>query len=114
MRIGAVTVKTPQACEFELEGHRFLLQNFYVKDHAGNFMMSLMVEDADKWWDYIQSAGLAEKYNLHMATPPALAGGPPFEPPRLSFPTLFAVFEGWEPRTSTIQAATFSFPPPSR
>jgi hypothetical protein len=33
-----------QACEFELEGFRFLLQNFYVKDHAGNFMMSLMVE----------------------------------------------------------------------
>jgi hypothetical protein len=55
-----------------LEGYRFLLQNFYVKDHAGNFMMSLMVEDADKGWEHIQSAGLSEKYKLYMAKPPEL------------------------------------------
>ena len=61
-----------QACEFELEGFKFLLQNFYVKDHAGNFMMSLMVEDADKWWEYIQSIDLAKKYDLYMAKPPTL------------------------------------------
>ena len=61
-----------QACQFEIEGYRFILQNFYVKDHAGNFMMSLMVEDADKWWEYIQNADLAKKYDLYMAKPPAL------------------------------------------
>jgi uncharacterized glyoxalase superfamily protein PhnB len=61
-----------QACELEWEGFRFLLQNFYVKDHAGNFMMSLMVEDADRWWEHIQRLGLAEKYSLAMAKPPAL------------------------------------------
>ena len=52
--------------------YRFLLQNFYVKAHAENFMMSLMVEDADKWWEHIQATGLVEKYDLHMAKPPAL------------------------------------------
>jgi uncharacterized glyoxalase superfamily protein PhnB len=61
-----------QAGEFELDGYRFILQNFYVKDHAGNFMMSLMVEDADKWWEYIQSTSLVKKYDLRMAKPPAL------------------------------------------
>jgi catechol 2,3-dioxygenase-like lactoylglutathione lyase family enzyme len=61
-----------QACEFELEGYRFLLQNFYVKEHAGNFMMSLLVEDADKWWEYIQSIDLAKKYDLYMTKPPTL------------------------------------------
>jgi uncharacterized glyoxalase superfamily protein PhnB len=61
-----------QACELELEGYRFILQDFYVKDHAGNFMMHLMVEDADKWWQYIQSTGLVEKYDLCMAKPPEL------------------------------------------
>ena len=61
-----------QACEFELEGYRFILQNFYVKEHASNFMMSLMVEDADKWWESIESAGLARKYSLSLAKPPAL------------------------------------------
>ena len=61
-----------QACELELEGYSFILQNFYVKDHAGNFMMSLMVEDADKWWEHIQGMGFAEKYGLSMAKPPKL------------------------------------------
>lgn len=61
-----------QVCEFEIEGHRFLLQAFYVKEHAGNFMMSLMVENADDWWDHIQNLGLTEKYNLSMAKPPEL------------------------------------------
>ena len=56
----------------ELEGYRFILQKFYVKDHAGNFMMSLMVEDADKWWEYIQANDLVKKYELSMARPPAL------------------------------------------
>lgn len=61
-----------QAAELELGGFRFLLQNFYVKEHAANFMMQLMVEDADTWWEHISSSGLAEKYQLYMAKPPAL------------------------------------------
>jgi uncharacterized glyoxalase superfamily protein PhnB len=61
-----------EACEFEIDGHRFLLQAFYVKEHAGNFMMSLMVENSDEWWDHIQKLRLKEKYDLHMAEPPEL------------------------------------------
>jgi uncharacterized glyoxalase superfamily protein PhnB len=61
-----------QACELELGGFRFILQNFYVKDHAGNFMMSLLVEDADPWWEYIQGADIPKKYDLYMAEPPKL------------------------------------------
>jgi len=38
-----------------------------------NKRASLMVEDADKWWEHIQSTGLLKKYKLYMATkPPAL------------------------------------------
>lgn len=61
-----------EICEFEIDGFRFLLQAFYVKEHAGNFMMSLMVEDADEWWERIKSLGLREKYNLYIAKPPEL------------------------------------------
>ena len=64
-----------QACELQLDGFRFLLQNFYVKEHAENFMMHLMVENADEWWGHIQSLGLAEKYSLSMAKPPTLQPG---------------------------------------
>jgi len=60
------------ACELELDGFRFILQKFYVKEHAGNFMMSLMVEDADAWWQEVERLGLKEKYGLHMAAAPAL------------------------------------------
>ena len=62
-----------EIAQFEIGSFRFLLQaNFYVKEHAENFMMSLTVEDADEWWRHIESIGLKQKYNLHMATPPAM------------------------------------------
>lgn len=31
-----------------------------------------MVEDADAWWEHVQKIGLAKKYELYMAKPPAL------------------------------------------
>jgi uncharacterized glyoxalase superfamily protein PhnB len=58
--------------ELQIGAYRFLLQKFYVKAHAENFMMHLMVEDADAWWAHIQAVGLAEKYDLYMAKPPEL------------------------------------------
>lgn len=61
-----------QVSELQLGGHRILLQNFYVKAHAENSMMQLMVEDADAWWAHIKAAGLIEKYALHIAKPPML------------------------------------------
>jgi catechol 2,3-dioxygenase-like lactoylglutathione lyase family enzyme len=48
----------------------FLLQNFYNKDHAGNFMMHLLVEDVDAWWRHVQTQGMAVKYAVK-AEPPA-------------------------------------------
>ena len=61
-----------QIAEFEIGGFRFLLQNFYDKKLAENFMMQLLVEDGDAWWRRISAAGLKEKYQLHMAKPPEL------------------------------------------
>ena len=40
----------------------FLLQNFYVQAHAGNFMMSMLVEDVDGWWDRLQGLDLPVRY----------------------------------------------------
>jgi catechol 2,3-dioxygenase-like lactoylglutathione lyase family enzyme len=48
----------------------FLLQNFYVKEHAGNFMMHLLVEDVEAWWSHVQTQGLAAKYDV-TTEPPA-------------------------------------------
>ncbi len=60
------------AAEMQIGSFRFLLQRFYVKEHAENFMMSLGVEDADAWWRHIQSIGLREKYPDIMLRAPAM------------------------------------------
>ena len=51
-----------EIAEVQVGSSRFLLQRFYVAQHAGNFMMSLSVEDADSWWGHIQRRELARKY----------------------------------------------------
>jgi catechol 2,3-dioxygenase-like lactoylglutathione lyase family enzyme len=48
----------------------FLLQNFYNKDHANNFMMHLLVKNVEAWWRHVQSQDLAAKYGV-MTEPPA-------------------------------------------
>ena len=47
----------------------FLLQNFYNKSHADNFMMHLLVNDVDAWWHYVQTQGIAAKYNMKIEPP---------------------------------------------
>lgn len=48
----------------------FLLQNFYVKEQADNFMMHLLVEDADAWYDSILAADLAGRFPGTRIAPP--------------------------------------------
>lgn len=51
-------------------GHcSFLLQKFYVKEHAGNFMMHLLVPDVAPWWQRVQEQKLVERYAVR-ALPP--------------------------------------------
>jgi catechol 2,3-dioxygenase-like lactoylglutathione lyase family enzyme len=47
----------------------FLLQNFYVKEHADNFMMHLLVENVEAWWGHVQDNGLAAKYGVRVDPP---------------------------------------------
>ena len=47
----------------------FLLQNFYKKEHADNFMMHLLVEDVEAWWSHVQAMDLAAKYRVNVEPP---------------------------------------------
>ena len=47
----------------------FLLQKFYVKEHADNFMMHLLVEDVDAWWRYVEAQGLTGRYGVMAEAP---------------------------------------------
>jgi catechol 2,3-dioxygenase-like lactoylglutathione lyase family enzyme len=61
-----------QIAELQIGSFRFLLQKFYVAEHAGNFMMTLLVEDADAWWEHIQKMECAEKYPGILCKPPQM------------------------------------------
>jgi catechol 2,3-dioxygenase-like lactoylglutathione lyase family enzyme len=47
----------------------FLLQNFYVKEHADNFMMHLLVENVEAWWRHVQGKELVTKYGVTVHPP---------------------------------------------
>lgn len=43
-----------------------------MQQFAENFMMHLMVDDADAWWKHVEGAKLAAKYPGIMAKAPAV------------------------------------------
>jgi len=42
----------------------FILQRYYQRDWAENFMMQLMVDDLDAWWEYIDSLDLPGRFGV--------------------------------------------------
>jgi uncharacterized glyoxalase superfamily protein PhnB len=61
-----------EIARFKISSFSFLLQNFHVQQHSENFMMSLMVEDADRWWEHFERIELREKYPRIILKPPAM------------------------------------------
>ncbi len=47
----------------------FLLQKFYVAEHAGNFMMHLLVHNADDWHRHLESLGIAREFGVGLGGP---------------------------------------------
>lgn len=41
--------------DFELNGNKFRLQNYYVKDWAENFMFVMGVDDVAAWHEHVKS-----------------------------------------------------------
>jgi hypothetical protein len=52
--------------------HSFLLQNYFVEQWAGNFMMHLMVTNLDAWWKHIAGLDLEKKYGVQSPRAPKL------------------------------------------
>ncbi len=42
----------------------FLLQDFCADGFAENFMMHILVEDVDAWWQHVAASGVASKYGV--------------------------------------------------
>jgi hypothetical protein len=50
----------------------FILQRYFHKAWAENFMMQLMVDDLDAWWAHIESLELASKFGVPAPREPAM------------------------------------------
>ena len=44
----------------------FLLQDYCVESLAENFMMHILVEDVDAWWEHVNASGVAERYGVRL------------------------------------------------
>jgi len=47
----------------------FLLQKFFVPEHAGNFMMHLLVENVDDWHRHVLASGVIETFGVRVEAP---------------------------------------------
>ena len=54
---------------FTMGGSAFFLQNFFVAEHAANFMMYLDLDDLDAFWRRIDGDGLAARYGVRCEPP---------------------------------------------
>ncbi len=56
--------------DFELNGHRFRLQDFYVKDWAENFMVVIGVDDIEAWHRHVRRIADSGQFPAARVKPP--------------------------------------------
>jgi catechol 2,3-dioxygenase-like lactoylglutathione lyase family enzyme len=57
---------------FRMGASSFVLQNYFQKDWAENFMMQLLVDDLDFWWTHLTALDLPGKFGVQAPKPPAM------------------------------------------
>lgn len=57
---------------FSIGSTSFILQQYFQKEWAENFMMQLMVDDLDSWWNHISALGLATQFGVSPPKAPAM------------------------------------------
>ncbi len=57
---------------FEGGSGGFILQRYYQKDWAEDFMMQMMVDDLDAWWSHISALDLPGKFSVPAPRAPAM------------------------------------------
>ncbi|MEM7513712.1 MAG: VOC family protein [Bacteroidota bacterium] len=62
--------KSDGLAEVELAGQRMLLQKYYAKEWANNFMIYLNVESAQDWYEHVDTILKEKKYEGARVNPP--------------------------------------------
>jgi hypothetical protein len=56
---------------FERDGCKFILQNFNKEEFAHNFMVSVQVDNAEEFWQFVVDKNLPEKFGIRISKPQA-------------------------------------------
>lgn len=67
-----ILLDAPDVAIFRMGQGSFLLQRYYQKDWAENFMMQLMVDDLDAWWVHLQALDLPGHFGVSAPKAPAM------------------------------------------
>ena len=70
--LGFEKVLDGEVAIFKAGSGGFILQRYFQEEWAKNFMMQLMVDDLDSWWDYVESLDLTSRFGVPAPKPPAL------------------------------------------
>jgi uncharacterized glyoxalase superfamily protein PhnB len=70
--LGFEKVLDSEVAIFNAASGGFILQRYYQKDWAENFMMQLMVDDLDGWWAHISALDLAGRFGVPSPKAPAM------------------------------------------
>jgi hypothetical protein len=60
---------TNRLVEMQLGVFSFILQDYYVREWADNFVMHVTVSDVGAWWDHIVSLDLPARYGVKIRAP---------------------------------------------
>jgi hypothetical protein len=61
---------TERLVEMQLGMFSFILQDYYVREWADNFMVHVTVSDVGLWWDHIVSLDVPARYGVKIQAPP--------------------------------------------
>lgn len=70
VKIGFQLLLDGEVAIFGIGKSSFILQNYYNKEWAENFMMQLMVDDVDAWWEHLNAMNLAKDFTGVSLRPP--------------------------------------------
>ena len=70
--LGFEKVLDGEVAIFRMGASEFILQNYYQKEWAENFMMQLLVDDLDSWWTHLSSLDLPANFGVPALKPPAI------------------------------------------
>lgn len=70
--LGFEKVLDGEVAIFRMGASSFILQKYFQKDWAENFMMQLVVDDLDAWWEHVASLDLPASFGVQAPKPPAI------------------------------------------